>query len=181
MGGHLLKLDKTNHQSLVFIDTVCGKKGFSMSRYRHSDILTELIELSLDICGGIRMQLNYYRATVYKQDLAGTINRKVEALRTVSILSGEELLKEPLRDYDVMLENAHLHYNPGECSYTVRCTQLMSSTLEACEELRDQMEFEQQKYRLTNREFSKNIQRNRRKLMSIARKGTRQHIFFSSL
>jgi hypothetical protein len=149
-----------------------------MSRYRHSDILCELLELAADICGGIRLQLNYYTATVYKQDISETINKKVESLRTVANLSGEDKLLEPLRDYEAMKANAHLHYVPGECSYAVRVTTLLRNIETAIEEINNDMQYDHH-YHRSNYEYSKKIQKNRRKLVSICRKGTRQHIFFS--
>ncbi len=151
-----------------------------MSRYRYSDILAELIELSSDICGGIRLQLNYYRATVYKADISNTIDRKIEALRVVASLSGEDGLKEPLADFDAMKENAHLHYVPGECSFAIRVTQLLKNTEEGLAELEDTISTEHY-YRRHNFDFSKKIHRNKRKLASLCRRGTRQHVFFSTM
>ena len=49
-----------------------------MSRYDRRDIMMELIELSRDLKTEIMQQLNYYRASVYKNETAAVVERKIE-------------------------------------------------------------------------------------------------------
>ena len=147
-----------------------------MSRTRQADILVELTELCQELSQEISHQLVYYRASVYKDETSHIVQTKVNQLRTISKLLNEEMLSEVFADFDALTANAHLHYVPGECSYSNRISHLLKSFEQALAEIRQVA-----KWNRGNAQLTKNVQKHRRQLLSICRQGSRQWTFFKSL
>lgn len=150
-----------------------------MSRYNFSDIMIELIELSREIMTDIRCQLNYYRASVYKIEMASNINKKIHQLQLVIKLLGNESLLEPIKDYEATEINYNTKAIPGECLFSSRCITLLG----ALEKLLDK-HFNS----IFNSgdpdsptQFACNISKHRQELLSICRHGSRQWDFFKTL
>jgi hypothetical protein len=149
-----------------------------MSRYDYSDIMMELMELCRELKSDIMQQLNYYRASVYKTETAKVIERKIEQMRIVADLIGDELLTDAFHDYEEMKKNSSLLVAPGECVLSMRVMNL----LQVCEKICEQLTLERQSRQGGDRQqFARNVQRHRRELLSMCRQGTRQWAFFNAL
>ena len=97
-----------------------------MPKICHLDVVTELQELCGDIIGSIQHELRYYRASVYKQETAKHINRRVEQLRFIIDLVNDDQVSETIRDFDAEAAAGGMHYVPGECPFFGRVTALAS-------------------------------------------------------
>ena len=149
-----------------------------MSRYDHQDIITEIIELCGELSREIVQQLTYYRASVYKDETAKVIDKKIEQLRMVANLLSEPILIDHFEDFNVTKGNGNIHVAPGECYYSHRVTTLLSEfrkTLEDIQTNHNRMLSEQPGV------ITKNIKKNRNKLLLLCKKGTRQWNFFQTL
>jgi hypothetical protein len=149
-----------------------------MSRYDRRDIMMELIELSRDIKAEIMQQLNYYRASVYKNETAVIVERKIEQLQLVAELIGDDELQDAFRDYEAMKRGGLMMAAPGECLLSLRTTNLMGATDRIFAELINRHPANNPQDTL---QFSRNIQKHRRLLLSLCRQGSRQWSFFSTL
>src|SRR5690606_18415694 len=139
-----------------------------MSRLRQSDIVCELIELCHDVMSEIRQQLLYYRASVYKDETASLITSKVEQLRMIASLFGDEIALEPHRDYDAMKKAGVAAYVPGECSFSNRLTCLLSG-LEA---QLDRLGRAAGQPASGSQEVCENVQKQKNQIMAICRHGS---------
>ncbi len=148
-----------------------------MSRLRHADILVELKELALDMIADIRQQLSYYRVSVYKDETSDKILNKIEQLRIVANLFGNDDMVEPMRDYDAMADAGVMNYIPGECSFSQRVSCLTTSLTKQLDVINPRSSVEN----LPNREIARTIQKHRRQLLAFCRHGSRQWSFFQSL
>ena len=147
-----------------------------MSRLRQSDIVSELVELCHDVMSEIRQQLLYYRASVYKDETASIINNKVEQLRMIAVLFGDELAQEPMRDYDAMKKAGAAAYVPGECSFSNRLSCLLTGLNEQLERLGRGAG-----QTVCSGEFTDNVQKQKDQIIAICRHGSRQWAFFRAL
>jgi hypothetical protein len=151
-----------------------------MSRLRHTDILVELIDLCQERTIEVRQLLAYYRASVYKGEMAGQINDKIDQLRLLSGLFGDLLLQETFKDYEELAKEGAVPTVPGECSFSRRVA-MLSSSLDG--------HFERLGRQLANRsllpaaeaELADTVRKHRTQLMAICRHGSRQWTFFQSL
>ncbi len=149
-----------------------------MSRYDHHDILMELIELCREQKSDILQQLTYYRASVYKTETAKIIERKVELLKLVAALIGDEVLLDAFHDYEETKNNGNRQISPGECHLSTRIMNLLQS----CDKIFDQLVGEIHLKTNTDRQlFARNVQKHRGQLLSMCRQGTRQWSFFSGI
>lgn len=159
--------------------TLNKERSTSMSRFSHTDIVIELSELCKDLVGEIRQQLNYYRASVYKDETSRHITYRVEKLRMITNLMRAEPLLEAFRDHDAEKASGHYAYVPGECSFSARTTRLLSTIEEACSDLIYQASC--RNVHGVPKSLTRNVQKHRQELLKICRQGTRQWAFFQSL
>jgi hypothetical protein len=149
-----------------------------MSRYDRRDIMMELIELSRDIKADIMLQLNYYRASVYKSEAAALVENKIEQLQMVASLIGYEELKDTFRDYEATKRNGLLTASPGECLLSLRTMNLVQAIDKIFADLI-------QRHAASNiheaLQFSRNVQQHRGQLLSLCQEGSQQWAFFSTL
>jgi hypothetical protein len=152
-----------------------------MSRLRHVDILVEMNELCHDLMTEIRQQLAYYRASVYKDETAGVINKKVDQLRLVASLFGDELLLEPVRDYEAMAKAGAMSYVPGECSLSKRIGVLLTGVETQLARLSQELSSRGTALQLNDKDFARALQKHRQQLLALCRHGSRQWAFFQAL
>jgi hypothetical protein len=147
-----------------------------MSRTNQVDILVELMELSREVMADIMHQLNYYRASVYKNETAQVIKDRISNLRLIVSLVDGDILLEPFEDYDATVSNGNIKAVPGECVFSGRVTTLLNSLSEQLEKFSapDQKS-------LGNKSFATEVHKHRRQILSLCRHGSRQWSFFSSL
>ena len=142
-----------------------------MIRFSYRDLITELMTTCHEYIKECRQQVSYYNASVYKSEIVHNLERKIKALRTICELIGKEELLEPLRDYDSM------RVASGNTVFTDQ-TSVPGRTLKLCSSLEKnitdfQQRFETKEIRLSERELGICVKRNKRKLLSICRRGTR--------
>ena len=137
-----------------------------------NDIAFELLELCETLLVNIEQQLLYYRASVYKDETAHSVEIEISKLQSVLAMFNSEALLEPLADYRA-LQSHNLKLSPGECSFSRKIGILLTAT-------REQLRL----YRHTSQpevDFNHQIQQNRQQLLSLCRQGSRQWSFFRSL
>lgn len=152
-----------------------------MSRFRQADILVELLELSRDRIDGVRQQLTYYRASVYKDETGQHINAKIEELRLIGGLLGDLLTAEAFRDFDVMSKAGVMNYIPGECSLSKRVGNLLTALDQHLDRLQRLCVTRQGGAVGNEQEFAAAIRRHRNELLALCPHGSRQWTFFQSL
>lgn len=150
-----------------------------MTRFRQLDILVELIELCKERTTDIRQQLVYYRASVYKHEMASTIKTRLSDLRLLSDMLGDDLVLEPFRDFDMRAINAEATCAPGECSFSHRVAILLA-------------ELEHQFHKLGQGLSGRTpdpekeptldalVRKNQAQLVALCRHGSRQRRFFET-
>ncbi len=97
-----------------------------MGRLQASDTIFELIEVCNEITGEIRQQLVYFKASVYKDEIAKVIEEKILSLRILSRLIVGKNLNDLFYDYDAKLSQS-LVSSPGECQLSVRVLCLLGN------------------------------------------------------
>ena len=149
-----------------------------MSRVDQLDIMVELTELCRDLKDDVLQQLNYYRASVYKEETSRIIEHKIEQLRTIIELTSNAEALDLFADYEATRACGNLNLAPGECPLSSRIMTLFSQLDSVLEDMVGRLHHEQ----VTDQwHFSKNIQKNRKKLLSICRQGSRQWAFFQAI
>jgi hypothetical protein len=150
-----------------------------MTKFRQLDILVELIELCKERTTDIRQQLVYYRASVYKHEMATTIKTRLSDLRLLSDMLGDDLVLEPFRDFEIRAINAEANCAPGECSFSHRVAILLS-------------ELEHQFHKLGQGLSGRTpdpekeptldalVRKNQAQLVALCRHGSRQRRFFET-
>ncbi len=137
-----------------------------------TDIVFELLGLCETLLINIEQQLLYYRASVYKDETARSVDVEITRLQSVLAMFNSEALLEPLADYHA-LQTHQLKLSPGECSFSRRVAHLVVTTRQ---QLRLYRPASQPKV-----DFNRQIQQNRQQLLALCRQGTRQWSFFQSL
>jgi hypothetical protein len=155
-----------------------GNKEAPMSRYDRRDIMMELIELSREMKTEIMQQLNYYRASVYKSETAALVERKIEQFQLVADLIGDDELQDAFRDYETMKRGGLTMAAPGECLLCLRTMNLLQATDRIFADLINRHPAHHPQ---DAQQFSRNIQKHRRQLLSLCRQDSRQWAFFSTL
>ena len=150
-----------------------------MSRLRHTDIIMEMVDLCHDIIAEIRHQLTYYRASVYKDETAGHINDRVARLRMITTLIDDDLLKEPIRDFDAVAEGGIAYYVPGECTFSTRVTNLLTSFEDSLKTLPTKLAVKE--IGDEGASFKRSVQDRRQELLAVCQHGSRQWSFFRAL
>lgn len=155
-----------------------------MSRFRHTDILVELIELCHERMNEIRTQLSYYRASVYKGETATQIEERMEHLRLIAGLFGDETLADAFTDCDAVkaasVNSPGFDYVPGECSFSKRVSMLLKTLDENLERLH-QGTFARESQKELQTAFTDAVKAQKTQLLAICRAGSRQWSFFSAL
>ncbi len=142
-----------------------------MNRFSYNDILAELAEASLDHISEVRQQLNYYNASVYKLEIVQILNQKIENLRTVAILIGDDSLMEPLRDYDAIACVSGNCAAREDHSIPARYSRLVNSLEKNLRVFIDQID--ELNLPFSEVAFRQNVRKYRRRLLAICRRGSR--------
>lgn len=150
-----------------------------MSRFRHTDILLEMIELCQERMTEVRQQLGYYRASVYKAEMAGQISSNIGQLRTVAEIFGDVMVQESFKDYEAMASMGIASYMPGECSLSQRVTSLLASLETQLSRL--SVQIAARSLPLTEQALASAVAKHRNQLLALCRQGSRQWAFFQSL
>lgn len=141
-----------------------------MSKYRICDVMVELAELGTELLQEIRQELQYHRASVYKNETSKRINDRVDRLKVLAKVLGDDLLDESLADFDAMAASAGLYAAPGECTLTTRCSHLLG---DAEQILREFQRRATQRRGVISDDLLKTIQTHRRALIAVCRQGSR--------
>jgi hypothetical protein len=151
-----------------------------MSKLCHLDVLAELHELCQDIIQGIRNELRYYRASVYKEESAKHINRRIEQLRFIVDVIDDEMVREPFQDFEAEAKAGIAYYVPGECPFFGRVTRLLSNLEEQLSVLEDHVA--QSRASLQNdSNLTRAVKKHRRQLLGMCRQGSRPWCFFQAV
>ena len=151
-----------------------------MPKLQLRDILSELIDLYREVIGEIRLQLNYYRVSVYKHETAGIIKDKINQLHFIAKMVAIDSLVEPFADYDASLSDGNCYTAPGECLFSTRVSAFMQA-LEA--ELRDV----ESRINTINAApevqdaIAKKCQKHRHQILSMCQEGTHHRTFFERM
>lgn len=151
-----------------------------MSRFDRIDIILELLELGRELHADIYQQLNYYRASVYKDETAKIIDQKIEQLKTITSLFPDANALDLFNDFEATKHSGNTIIAPGECLFTKRVTQLLSHLEEAGERLLESLSEHQNRER-PDPGFAKRVKQQRRKLLQICRQGSRRWSFFQTV
>lgn len=155
-----------------------------MSRFRHTDILVELIDLTHEGMHEIRTQLSYYRASVYKGETAALIEARIEQLRFIGGLFGDDNLDEAFKDFDAVrlasIGACGMNYVPGDCSFSRRVTMLLG-TLDRDLTRLHQVAFSRDGQHELVQAFTDGVKKARERILTICRAGSRPWSFFSAL
>jgi hypothetical protein len=140
----------------------------------------ELVDLTRDLIQDAKHQLTYYRASVYKIESAGHITKRIEQMKVVARLFGDDWMLEPFKDYAATVSAGNSMFTPGECSFSHRVTTLLVS-LEA-----QLVDITRNLHKLGSTgpgvaEFTKNVQEHRGELLAMCQQGSRQWAFFHTL
>ncbi len=151
-----------------------------MPRFSHTDLVSELVELCNTLLSDVRQQLDFYRFSVYKHETAALISGKVQQLRLIVELLGDDLAMEPFRDHDAVVDATNGNNALGECSFSGRTSRLMTA-LTAC--LSDMPTRVQAQHRAHEQErtFMNSVQARRCELSQMCPHGSRQWSFFQSV
>lgn len=150
-----------------------------MSRFRHMDIIVEMIELCHERMDEMRQQLVYHRASVYKGETAAVITGQVEALRLLVALLKDDGLAEAFHDFDA-LARCILAPVPGECSFAARVTSLMGALQGGLDRVARQVLSHAVPLE-GETEFAQSVRDHRVQLLALCRQGSRQWAFFHTL
>ena len=151
-----------------------------MLRLRYVDILVEMLELGQDLLSEIRQQLIYYRASVYKYEMAEQIEGKVDQLQLLAALLGDDAVREVLIDYEVLRVEGAMNCIPGECSFSKRVTLLIGGLDHAFGRVQSRLASSHSAPE-QEQEIADTVRKHRQKLLSLCREGSRQWAFFTSL
>jgi hypothetical protein len=151
-----------------------------MSRFRHTDILVELIDLCQERTIEVRQLLAYYRASVYKGEMAVQINDKIEQLRLLAGLFGDVLLCESFKDYEEMAKDGAVPTVPGECSFSRRVAMLSGALDGHLDRLGRQLA-SRSLLPTSEAELADSVRKHRTALLALCRHGSRPWTFFQSL
>jgi hypothetical protein len=149
-----------------------------MARFRYSDLVLELAELSQEIKEDLQQRLRYFRASAYKTDAAKPINERVAQLRAIFDILAEDELLEAMADHDAIMEHGPQMLAAGECSVTARIGVLISGMEPALASLVRKHGRSQSQVRAQTIDA---LHRHRSTLMNICREGSRSWEILRSL
>ena len=104
------------------------------------DILREYFLLCLESMDYVKNQLNYYRASAYKQETADLIQREIQLLKKISSMVSRQDLYEIILDFEAEAGPSGLHQAPGECHYSNRMLRFISRFTKELEQLMEKHE-----------------------------------------
>lgn len=151
-----------------------------MQKYDSRYVATELIELFRDVANEIRLQLEYYRASVYKNESADIIRTKIAQLKIIGQVLCSAALIECFLDYEATVINGNQRVSPGECLFSSRISALLSTLTQIISEF-ESKPAHQNIVDVSPKEFAKLVQRHRRQLLSMCRQGSDHWSFFNHL
>lgn len=151
-----------------------------MQRFDKYDIVMEFVELYGEIKDDIIQQLNYYKASVYKSETAKMINSKINQLKTLVELINETEALDLFNDFEETKSNGNIKIEQGECLLTLRVMNLLIQLDKNFDALAATLQNDTYKGG-DSPDFTKQIQRNKRKVLSLCKHGTRQWSFFRTL
>jgi hypothetical protein len=151
-----------------------------MSRFRQTDILIEMIELCQERMQEVRQQLSYYRASVYKAEMAGQIDEQIAELSVVGSLFRDEMLTEAFTDFDAMAKAGAMTTLPGECSFSKRVSILLAAVEGHLARLNTQAPTAAA-VPADEVDFTNAVRLHRTQLLALCRQGSRQWTFFQAL
>lgn len=150
-----------------------------MSILNHFDIAAELKELCREISNSVKMQLTYYKASVYKHETADQIQKQIDQMKTVVELFSDQMMLEPFKDFEATAENGNVAPQGGECLFSSRVLTLLRDIEQSLAEFGETTQGASQSNNRTK--LTKNVLKSRQKLLAICRHGTRQWDFFQTL
>ena len=151
-----------------------------MQRFDRYDIIIELIELYRDIKDDIIQQLNYYKASVYKAETAKIIDTKISQLKMLVELTNEPEALDLFHDFEETKTNGNVKIQQGECLLTLRVMHLLMELDKNFSNLGSKLQNSEYKAN-DSFDFTKQIQRNRRKFLALCKHGSRPWSFFQTL
>ncbi len=151
-----------------------------MARFKRVDVLFELIELSNEVVGSISQQLGYYRASVYKDEAATQIWRKIEQLQMIAELFQDDMMLDAFEDFEAELSNGGNSGSPGECLFSTRIKRLLTRFEAQIHELK--LHLSQSDVGLESEAaLERSIQCHRHEILSLCEYGSRQWSFFYTI
>lgn len=141
-----------------------------MARVRYSDLVLELTEVCQDIKADLQQRLRYYRASAYKHDAARAINERVDQLRAIFDILGDDELHDAMADHDAVLDHGPQMLAAGECTVTARIAVLMAGMEPALVSMVRRYGQSQSQVR---EETVKALHRHRNTLLNVCREGSR--------
>lgn len=151
-----------------------------MPRVRHVDIIVELVDLCQERMDEVRQQMAYFRASVYKAEMAAQIKDRVESLRLIASLLADDGLSEAFRDYDAMKAAGAMAVVPGECSFSKRMMTLLGALDTPLFALGKKLAAKTVAPE-SELAFEETVRQHRLKLLELCRHGSRQWTFFQAL
>ena len=76
-----------------------------MARVRQRDLVVELAEICREISADLVQRMGYYRASAYKSEAAKQINIRIDQLRAIFQVLGDEDLNDAMADHDAILDH----------------------------------------------------------------------------
>ena len=149
-----------------------------MAQIRYGDVVVELAERCEEIRAELHQHLLFYRASVYKTESAAEINLRVNQLRLLTSILGNDLLQECIADFDAMAQLSAQSAAPGECPLTARVARLTSSMTPILKEIQRR---NANKNGAVRDEMLRVLVENRRALLRHCRPGTRSWELLRSL
>jgi hypothetical protein len=144
--------------------------GGGMISMRYSDLVLELVELCRDIRSDLTSTLAYYRASAYKRELADKIKVKVDHLRAVFQILGDDELSDAMADYDALLEGVGNIAQANDCAVTARLNVLFAGMDPALTALVRRFS---QSQSIVRPETVNIMRRHRQTLMGVCKEGSR--------
>lgn len=151
-----------------------------MDNLKEWDILIEIYDLSREMIADIRNQLNYYRASVYKDETASNIENRIASLHKIVDIVPFKLLLEPFADYYAEKNNNN-EFIPGECKLSARVLRLITNLEEVIVKLSEEKITGKNLKTADEMEFSRRIYENKNQIISACRPGSRRWSLFHKL
>ena len=141
-----------------------------MARVRQGDLVIELADLCRAVSLDLRQRLAYYLASAYKADAARQINLRVDHLRAIFQIIGDDALNESMADHDAILDQGAQLLAAGECTLTARLSILLGQMEPALSTL---VRRAHQAQGVLRDDTLKILQRHRHTLLAICPEGSR--------
>lgn len=150
-----------------------------MTRYRWNDIAFELIELCYEIILEIQQQLSYYKVSVYKEEVQEQVQKKLENLHTVLELIGNDSLLEIYKDYLAISKWDNRTYISEESLFYVKINNLLTKLNKQLPLVTKHLA--QYKNTDNSKANTINVKKNKAKILTLCKYGSRPWSFFQNL